>query len=571
VGVNKKDYYVEMKKIAESIEPDFGGGSSLAKTFVMAYLAIIRDLKTYVEIGVYRGRSLFPVAVAFKINDGMCYGIDPFLLEEAIEYDVEENVGKQITLFLESLKFDDIYIDVLNFRENHDFTRHVELIRETSEDAVAYFKKEAISIDMLHIDGNHDTENVQMDIDNYLPLLNDGAMIVFDDINWPSVHVVYNEVKNKYVRLFESETFGILIKQEKTQTNLRNAELLGVKLEKIYTNVFEEISTEKSEEYTPTIRGGVITYNHEKYITECLEVIVQHLIKPGKTQTNLRNAELPGLKLEKTDTNAPTICVGVITYNHEKYITECLEGIVQQTGAFKLKVVICDDNSSDKTTEIIEKFIDNQLANGKVSFTLIKNHNNMGISENFGQCVYSCAGADYVAFCEGDDYWIAADKLQSQMTFLQDNPQCSICFNNIILYLDEENRFEIFQVQQALQEGIFTTNDLLESYFIGNLSCCFYNARYINAVPKSLFKDLFIVDWMFNIYYSQFGDIGYIKRPLSIYRKHKGGNWSSIPQKEQCQRLIKYIDEYNEYLNFSYDHEFTRQRKILVSLLESYG
>ena len=53
------------------------GGDSLSKCYIMAYLASFFKLKNYVDIGVYKGKSLFSVAQAFKDNEGKAYGIEP--------------------------------------------------------------------------------------------------------------------------------------------------------------------------------------------------------------------------------------------------------------------------------------------------------------------------------------------------------------------------------------------------------------------------------------------------------------------------------------------------------------
>ena len=55
-------------------------GDSLTKCYIMAYLASFFKLKIYVEIGVYKGRSLFSIAQAFKDNEGKAYGIDPYVV-----------------------------------------------------------------------------------------------------------------------------------------------------------------------------------------------------------------------------------------------------------------------------------------------------------------------------------------------------------------------------------------------------------------------------------------------------------------------------------------------------------
>ena len=63
--VNKKvdkTIYEVCRRIDNEIKSDFGGGCPIEKSFLMAYLAQNQNLKTYVEIGVYRGKSFFPTA-----------------------------------------------------------------------------------------------------------------------------------------------------------------------------------------------------------------------------------------------------------------------------------------------------------------------------------------------------------------------------------------------------------------------------------------------------------------------------------------------------------------------------
>ena len=64
---NVLELFRDLKQIANSIPADYGGGRPLAKSFLMAYVALKYDLKNYVEIGVYRGRSFFPLAYAAKL------------------------------------------------------------------------------------------------------------------------------------------------------------------------------------------------------------------------------------------------------------------------------------------------------------------------------------------------------------------------------------------------------------------------------------------------------------------------------------------------------------------------
>lgn len=223
------DLYKKLLYVESKIPTDLGGGSPVSKCFLMAYLVRTMQLKKYVEIGVYRGKSLLQLAVAIKENHGVAYGIDPYLSEDAKENDLNEQLKQTVNAHIDSLDFDDLYHQVLTAIDDLDMKDSVKLIRSTSNEAIADFKKNKIVIDMLHIDGNHDTVFVNLDAENYIPLVRDGGIIVFDDIDWKSVRVVYEKVKADYTLIYEEETFGILYKEKNNYVNKLKSSLAELK------------------------------------------------------------------------------------------------------------------------------------------------------------------------------------------------------------------------------------------------------------------------------------------------------------------------------------------------------
>jgi hypothetical protein len=71
---------------------------------------------------------------------------------------------------------------------------------------------------------------------------------------------------------------------------------------------------------------------------------------------------------------------------------------------------------------------------------------------------------------------------------------------------------------------------------------------------------MFVGDWMLNIFYSQFGDIGYVRDVMTLYRKHSNGIWSGMDTFERNKKTIACIDDYNKFLNYTYDEEFSNTR-----------
>ena len=484
---------------------DFGGGSPLDKCYVMAYLAVNLNLKNYVEIGVYRGRSLFSMAEAFKLTNGKAYGIDPYNSLEAQQFDTREDLREDVNSFMNNLDLEQVYKDVIIKRELLDLTNVIELIRKTSAKAVSDF--ENIEIDMLHIDGNHDTLHVQEDYTNYAPLIKDGGLIVFDDINWDSVKKCYEEAKKDHITLLETDYFGILMKTDKNQKNIDFTKGLATKLKNLHSKLCEIENQKKTE---------------------------------------------------------LTVAVGVLTFNHEEYIVQCLDSIVNQKGSFHLKLIICEDKSTDRTAEIIEQYIteSTSIIDKNITIEYLTTEENLGMVKNLQRLLEACQGNDYVALIDGDDYWTNESKLQRHIDYMRAHPECALTFDSILMYWEQEDKFELYSLQQEAKKTIFNTSDIIENYVIGNISCCVYDGRYLAQIPTHLFE-MFVGDWMLNIVYSQFGDIGFIKHPMTVYRKHKNGIWSGINEFDKRKKLIDSVHDYNRFLNYMYDEEFSKVINLL--------
>ena len=487
------------EKVNSEIELDFGGGCPIEKSFLMSYLIQNQCLKTHVEIGIYKGKSLFPVAYSIFLNGGKSYGIDPYSVEDAEEINAPNDLQDRINDFLPKVNFEKLYQDVIMYREKCGYGDNLKIIREPSQEAIKYFKENNITIDFLHIDGNHDTKFVRQDFELYNSILSEGGFIVFDDINWESVNIVYKEAKKKLTVVFECEHYGILYKEKD-----------GFK---------DFIKTEKLS----------------KRLTSIHDKIKNRFIKPY---------------------NKPLITVGVLTYNQEDYIEECLRNIIEQKGNFRCKVIILDDKSTDNTQSRIEGFLSNITVPENFEFEYIRNELNLGIVKNYSKLVnlIKDSGCDFFTFCEGDDFYFTNNRLEAHLALHLNNPELALSFNKLLLYFQEENRYEV-HVPNFNAEKL-TTEELVKDNTPGSLCASFYCSDVFKHLQNDLFEDMFTGDWLFAIYCSQFGDIGHINIPMSLYRKHSKGVWSGHSGISNNLVLLEEIPKYNKYLNFLYDREF---------------
>lgn len=111
------------------------------------------------------------------------------------------------------------------------------------------------------------------------------------------------------------------------------------------------------------------------------------------------------------------LSVGILTYNQEKYIRQCLDAVLMQKVDFEYEIVVGDDASSDSTQDILREY----AAKYPGKFVLLLGEKNEGISMNYKKVLSACKGK-YIALCEGDDFWTDAHKLQAQVDFLEKHP-----------------------------------------------------------------------------------------------------------------------------------------------------
>ena len=199
------NFFRQIQKILSDIPIDFGGGCSVEKAYLMSALITHHDLKTSLDIGVYKGRSFFPQALAHKqFSGGIVYAVDPWTSDEAREYD-NVLLYEKINDFIDQTNFDSIYQDVVRQREQLNLQNHSQILRTRSDKAIDFFQENNIYFDLIHIDGNHDTNIVNKDVDLYLKLLSKNGFIVLDDISWDSIKPAYERLLNQMYLIFEKQ------------------------------------------------------------------------------------------------------------------------------------------------------------------------------------------------------------------------------------------------------------------------------------------------------------------------------------------------------------------------------
>lgn len=213
------------------------------------------------------------------------------------------------------------------------------------------------------------------------------------------------------------------------------------------------------------------------------------------------------------------LSVCMITYNHEKYIQKAIESVLMQETDFEYELVISNDNSTDTTHEIIEKLISEHPKASNIRY--INRKENIGMINNAKETLQECKG-EFIAICEGDDYWIDSNKLQKQVDFLSKHKEYSICFHKV--NLEEPDGSIIEDTITRVPEEHETLEDLARAgNYIHTPSIVFKNIhfKYPNQFEVTPAGDFFK-----QMLLAEHGKIHYIDQVMAIYRNGVG-TWST--------------------------------------------
>ncbi len=143
----------------------------------------------------------------------------------------------------------------------------------------------------------------------------------------------------------------------------------------------------------------------------------------------------------KGEESQPLVSICCITYNHESYIEDAIEGFLIQETDFPFEILIHDDASTDRTADIIKEY---EASYPTLLKPIYQAKNQYSKGKRPGFINMERALGKYIAFCEGDDYWIDPKKLQKQTVILNNHNKCSACFTNAIYINEIDSNRKIF-------------------------------------------------------------------------------------------------------------------------------
>lgn len=220
---------------------------------------------------------------------------------------------------------------------------------------------------------------------------------------------------------------------------------------------------------------------------------------------------------------SPVVSVHMLAYNHGPYLADAIEGVIAQQTDFPMELVIGEDCSPDNTRQIA---LDYERVYPQL-IRVIYSDRNVGGAANYLRALGSCKG-QYIAFCEGDDYWHHPGKLQLQVDFLSTHP------DYVMVHSDYDYRVgdRVLRSVMRNENRHVPEGDAYQALQMGNWIGTATTVYRIDVMRSFEHTDFASRDYRFGdysrlLYASLQGKFGYINESLATYRYMDGSAMNS--------------------------------------------
>lgn len=277
------------------------------------------------------------------------------------------------------------------------------------------------------------------------------------------------------------------------------------------------------------------------------------------------------------------ISVVCTSYNQEVYIRDAIESFLAQECEYKFEIIIHDDASTDHTGKIVKEYAD-KYPNIIKPILQTKNQYSIYPNKPFINCCNAVNG-EYIALCEGDDFWVDKIKLQHQTVLMEKNPNYNICCTNALM-LARNGRAVKFSISKSSEVSIGEV--IKKTSQFAPTATYFFKRKVVNELPIWLNKAP-IGDFYIEMYSMYSGEFYYCERITSVYRLNSVGSWTesakiSIDKRLdyvktilKCNQLMrkdfpcsgKQINNRNKIILLRFLHDFSNDAKAYEICLNS--
>ena len=263
---------------------------------------------------------------------------------------------------------------------------------------------------------------------------------------------------------------------------------------------------------------------------------------------------------EKITCKVSVLCAA---YNHEEYLRQTLDSFLNQKTDFPFEVLVNDDASTDSTGDIIREYA---ARYPEIIRPFYQKENLYSRRINLYDVVFfpACRG-EYIAVCEGDDYWNDPEKLQLQVNWLDAHPEYSACVHNsigrftdqpdkVLFAQDGDRDIPFEQVVQGMSHAYHTSSILARREFILN--------------PPD-YRDVayhqgYFTDYAVGVRLGLAGKVRFLDRCMSVYRIGSNPSAWSRGVGQEYHKLKRFVSGEIAMLKTVKQHPLTEAQEAAI-------
>lgn len=251
------------------------------------------------------------------------------------------------------------------------------------------------------------------------------------------------------------------------------------------------------------------------------------------------------------DITKPVVSIRCSTFNHVLYIEETIKSFLSQETDFPIEIWIHDDASTDGTDKIVKQYRD-AYPNIINAICQIENQYSKGV--RIGAMLSKHCKGEYLALCEGDDYWVGKDKLVKQREAMIRNPGVDLCIHPGVM-LDVKNNTTYKKFWHGPEEAILEVGPIAESLtqFSPTASYFFKREAYENMPEWYLNgKNIPFGDYFVETIIGKNGVI-YIPDSMCVYRRNVAGSYTVRTQVAKADVLVARLEAVIKFTKKMYE------------------
>lgn len=254
------------------------------------------------------------------------------------------------------------------------------------------------------------------------------------------------------------------------------------------------------------------------------------------------------------------VSIVCITYNQSEYICDAIDSFLKQKTRYMFNIIIHDDCSNDKTQGILKKYKEKYPTLIEI---ILQKENQYSNGKKPSRIAISKSKAEYIALCEGDDYWVDEYKLDSQIEELEKNKKVKLCFTKA--YILKNNKL-LVKYDYGDKKRTISAEDFIK---IGGGACAtnsiVFSKSVLDCMP--IWYDVAPVgDAFVQAYGAIPGGVIYLPKITSVYRVLSNGSWSSKStlNLHSIYFNLNKLDEFYNLFNLDTNHSYAKYTKIMI-------